>query len=270
MFSRGATHVVTNYPIPVLLFDVIQDLRARNPDKPPLIGVGGAQGSGKSFACRLLAMANQPRFAHFSLDDVYFSRAVREQMAREQHPLFITRGPPGTHDIPYATGTIWQLQQGKWTSLPRFDKATDDEAPRSTWPEVKTPAEAILVDGWCLGAKPVADGPPINALEEEDADGFWRRATLRALEERYVPFFEHFDVIVYLQAPSWEIVRAWRGQQEEQTLGRALTAEENAALDRFVMHYERITRSMLAGNHSAKWIVHLDEARNVVWVEERP
>lgn len=260
---------MTAHPIPVLLYEIIQDLRARNSERPALVGVGGAQGSGKSYACRLLTMANQPRFAHFSLDDVYFSRAERERMAREVHPLFITRGPPGTHDIPFATSTFWQLQRGKSITLPRFDKTIDDHAPRSTWPEVKAPVEAVVVDGWCMGAKPVADGPPINAVEREDADGVWRRATLRALEEHYVPFFQRFDAIVYLQAPSWEIVRVWRGEQEAQTLGRALTPEENAALDRFVVHYERITRSMLAGHHSAKWIVHLDEARKVVRVEER-
>ena len=76
---------MTKHPIPVLLYNIIQDLRARDPEKPALIGVGGAQGSGKSYQCRLLATANQPRFAHFSLDDVYFSRAEREKMARERH-----------------------------------------------------------------------------------------------------------------------------------------------------------------------------------------
>jgi hypothetical protein len=35
------------------------------------------------------------------------------------------------------------------------------------------------------------------------------------------------------------------------------------------MHYERVTRDMLEGRHMAGWIVHLDEARNVVRVEQR-
>jgi len=83
---------MSTHPIPVLLYEIIQDLRARNPDRIPLIGVAGAQGSGKSYQCRILSMANQPRFAHFSLDDVYRSRAEREELATETHPLFITRG----------------------------------------------------------------------------------------------------------------------------------------------------------------------------------
>lgn len=97
----------------------------------------------------------------------------------------------------------------------------------------------------------------------------WRESIHEAMLGAYGPFFDWFDSFIYLQAPSWEIVRAWRGQQEEETLGRPLTGEENAALDRFVMHYERMTRAMLAGRHRARWIAHLDEARNVVRVEER-
>jgi D-glycerate 3-kinase len=134
------------------------------------------------------------------------------------------------------------------------------------------PAEAILVDGWCMGAREPLEPiqPAINTLERDgDPNTAWRRIVCGNLAAVYQPFFAAFDAMIYLQAPSWEIVRAWRGQQEEETLGRALTPEENAALDRFVMHYERITRSMLAGDHMAKWIVHLDEARKVVRVEGR-
>jgi D-glycerate 3-kinase len=125
-----------------------------------------------------------------------------------------------------------------------------------------------VIDGWCIGAKPSPLSEPLNEIEQDDVEGIWRRETQTQLTKTYAPFFDTFDAIVYLRAPSWEIVRSWRGQQEEQTLGRPLTPEENAALDRFVMHYERITRSMIAGHHSANWIVQLDEARKVTRVEE--
>lgn len=286
---------MSQHPIPVLLYDIINDIRARDPDKPALIGVGGAQGSGKSYQCRMLAMTNQPRFAHFSLDDVYLtkaeretqarfhcqtiidhpplfgptpSREERERIARDIYPLLVTRGPPGTHDLGLASGLVARLGQALKTPLARFDKGTDDRAPPEIWPVFRGPAEAILIDGWCLGASIPPDSPPMNEIEARDASGEWRISVNTSLQ-LYQPFFNAFDAMIYLQAPSWEIVRVWRGQQEEQTLGRPLSPEENAALDRFVMHYERITRSMLAGNHSAKWIVHLDEARNVVRIEER-
>jgi D-glycerate 3-kinase len=258
------------HPIPTLLYEIIQDLRARNPGKPALVGVGGAQGSGKSYQCKLLAMANQPRFAHFSLDDVYLTKEERLERARLHGPLFAVRGPPGTHDLTLAGGIIARLGKPLATPLPRFDKAADDRAPEESWPVFQGPAEAILVDGWCMGALAAGDiDVACNAIEAEDVDSYWRQSIETALHGRYAAFFHAFDAIVYLQAPSWEIVRRWRGQQEEELFGRPLTAQENAALDRFVMHYERVTRAMLAGQHCAHWIVHLDEARNVVRVQER-
>lgn len=289
---------MSTHPIPVLLYEIIQDLRARNPDRVPLIGVAGAQGSGKSYQCRILTMANQPRFAHFSLDDVYLTKAEREQRADvaaadlsmlapgepfhrfppplpHLHAMFATRGPPGTHDRALANGLIARLAQALPTALPRFDKARDDREPEEAWPIFRGPAEAIVIDGWCLGATPPPASAALNALEEEDVATWrgvvvhpWRTSVESELKAGYAQFFECFDAIVYLRPPNWEIVRAWRGQQEEQMLGRPLTAEEGAKLDRFMMFYERITRSMMAGNHSANWVVQLDEARKVTRIEE--
>jgi D-glycerate 3-kinase len=266
--------VSQHHPIAVLIYEIIQKLRVRNPDRPALIGVSGAQGSGKSFQCRLLAMANQPRFAHFSLDDVYTTLDERREAALDVHPLCQTRGPPGTHELELASQTFTALTNATpatATALPKFDKARDDRAPVESWPIFKGAPEAILFDGWCLGALPI-DGawdPPLNWVEAQDREGAWRLLTRAALRDEYQPFFAAFDAMIYLQAPTWEIVRSWRGQQEEQTLGRSLTAQENANLDRFVQFYERITRSMLSGHHSAKWIVHMDEARKVTRIEER-
>jgi D-glycerate 3-kinase len=260
-----------DFALPTLLYDIIKDARARNPDRPALINVGGAQGSGKSTVCQLLEAANRGRFAHFSMDDVYLTRAERESRARlQQRPVFAVRGPPGTHDLTLAGALIARLGKPLATPLPRFDKARDDREPEDKWPVFNGPAEATLIDGWCLGALPSEDiDDPLNAIEAEDGDGYWRQSVQTALAGRYAMFFAAFDAIVYLQAPNWEIVRRWRGQQEEQTLGRALSAAEHAALDRFVMHYERVTRDMLAGRRLAGWIAHLDEARNVVRVERR-
>lgn len=261
-----------------------------------MIGVGGAQGSGKTTLCRAFAEAH-PRVAHFSLDDVYKTRAEREDyadvaarafiehdpprrsraasfalkhaIADKAKPILITRGPPGTHDLSLAKGLIARLHKPLETPLPQFDKARDDRAPEPDWPSFSGPADAVLIDGWCMGATLPPDAPTMNAIEKEDEAGLWRGCMLGALDQDYAPFFAAFDAMVYLQAPSWEIVRRWRGQQEEETLGRKLTGEEGLALDRFVMHYERITRAMLDGHHCAGWIVYLDDNRNVTRIEQR-
>lgn len=275
-----------------IIYNVIQQQRALHPDRPVLIGIAGAQGSGKTTACKLLEAANRPRFAYFSLDDVYLTKAERIwradnvssfsairnedgafEVSHRPRPvierLLLTRGPPGTHDIDLAKRLIASLQNGQPTKLPRFDKALDDRAPEDTWPTYEGEAEAILVDGWCLGATPPPASTPLNDVEEEDVEGIWRKETETQLRKVYAPFFAGFDAIVYLKPPSWEIVRAWRGQQEEQLLGRALTAEEGAKLDRFLMHYERITRHMMAGGHTADVVVELAEDRSVRSVQRR-
>ena len=259
--------------VQALIERLIEQARQSDRARPALIGVSGAQGSGKSFHCRGFAAAH-PGVAHFSLDDVYLTRRERRTLARQSHPLFITRGPPGTHDLDLADATIDRLDHAApdaRTPLPRFDKAKDDRVPQNAWPVFAGKPEAILVDGWCLGARQGLLGfAPLNALErDEDADGQWRALVDAALGGDYADFFAAFDAMLYLQAPSWEIVRAWRGQQEQETLGRPLTATEHAALDRFVAHYERVTGAMLAGHHSARWIVRLDAARAVTRIEER-
>lgn len=253
--------------IPTIIYEVIQQQSALHPERPVLIGVAGAQGSGKTTACQLLEMSNRPRFANFSIDDVYLDTEQRAELAARTHPLFVTRGPPGTHDIALARRTIAALMRAgadDETPIPRFDKIADRMKPRAAWPVFKGRPEAILIDAWCLGALPVPPSPPLNAVEEEDTNGRWREIQNEFLRESYADWFAEFDAIVYLQAPNWDIVRRWRGQQEVTLRGRALTDAEEAWIDRFIQHYERITRSMIAGGVMASVVVQLDVERNVI------
>lgn len=250
--------------VPALVGSLVGDLRARA--RTPLIGVSGAQGAGKSYQCRAVAEAH-PRFAHFSMDDVYLTKAERDRLAQTIHPLFATRGPPGTHDLDLAARTLAALKAAapeSATPLPRFDKASDDRIPESQWPLFRGRPEAILVDGWCLGARAPEPGPPINAIEALDGEGVWRTAQATFLSGAYAEFFTAFDAILYLKPPSWEAARTWRAEQEAETLGRPLNADDEARLDRFMQHYERITRAMMNGAHCAAWVIELDERRNAV------
>lgn len=253
-----------------ILDGLARDVIARRPQRPAVIGLGGAQGCGKSFQCRAFVRDSGLRVAHFSLDDVYLTLAEREEMARAIHPLFITRGPPGTHDLELARtilATLLSAKPDQQTRLPRFDKARDDRAPEKDWPVFVGRPDAILIDGWLIPAATPVGMPtgPINALEEiEDPHRIWRNHMLTPLATRYPIFFRQFDATIYLSAPSFEIVRDWRAEQEKETLGRQLTGLEHAALDRFFQHYERVTRAMLAGGHKADYVVRLDDARNVV------
>ena len=227
--------------------------------RPLSVGLCGAQGSGKSTLTGALAAllgARGLRVAALSLDDFYLTRAERQQLARTVHPLFATRGVPGTHDVDLARRTFAQLGRDGVTALPSFDKAVDDRRDPATWPRFDAPADIVLFEGWCVGARPQAEAAlaePINALErDEDAKGRWRRHVNAALAGPYRPLFDGFDRLVLLQAPSFEVVFAWRREQEQKLArrlaergGDAHAVMDEAQLARFIAHYERLTRHIL-------------------------
>lgn len=221
--------------------------------RPLVVGINGAQGAGKSTLCRFLeALLEQRglRAATLSLDDLYLTRAERLALARDEHPLFATRGVPGTHDVALGEAILDALRAGRATVLPRFDKAADDRAPNGT--TIEGPVDVVLFEGWCVGAVPQPAAilrEPINRLEaEEDPDGTWRREVNRRLATDYAELFARIDLLVMLKVESFEAVRANRRLQEHKLAARNPTGEalmDDAALDRFLMHYERLTRWML-------------------------
>ncbi|HEU4960606.1 MAG TPA: kinase [Sphingomonas sp.] len=256
---------------------LVEDGLAAVPRRPFVLGLCGAQGSGKTLIAGALAERKEARglrTAVLSLDDLYLTRAERRALAAQVHPLFATRGPPGTHDIALGLELFAALDAGNTTALPRFDKAIDDRAPPDRWPVIAGRLDLLIVEGWCIGATPepeAALAEPVNALERrEDADAVWRTHANDALA-RYRPLFARIDRLALLAAPGFEVVRAWRTQQE-----RGLRAErpdgeavmDAAAIDRFVQHYERITRHVLADLPGrADLTLRLDAERRVTAVE---
>lgn len=212
-------------------------------------GICGAQGSGKS----TLAAALVARFEHaavLSLDDLYRTKAEREALATTVHPLLRTRGVPGTHDLALGLATIAALDRGEAAPLPRFDKAADDRAPRADWPSAPARTQLLILDGWCIGARPqdaAALAEPVNALErDEDPRGVWRRYANDALAGDYQRLFGRIDLLTLLAAPSFDCVFGWRKQQEDELRQRTGAGMSDAELLRFVQHYERLTRHILA------------------------
>ncbi|RKF21259.1 kinase [Altericroceibacterium spongiae] len=227
--------------------------RAEN-DGPLLVGINGAQGAGKSTAClflqHILEERHRLKTVILSLDDLYATRAEREAMARSVHPLFRTRGVPGTHDVALGTAVLKGLLAGKSVTLPRFDKSMDDRAEKGV--PVSGPVDVVLFEGWCVGARPMPDislAEPINRLEaEEDPDSIWRHKINEELTGEYARLFRMIDLLIMFRVPDFEHVRANRRRQEEKLAerspdGTAIMGEEE--LLRFISHYERLTRFML-------------------------
>ena len=215
-----------------------------------LLGVNGAQGSGKSTLCKLLALMLQQGFgetvAVLSLDDFYLTRAQRMQLAQRVHPLLQTRGVPGTHDVELAVSVLTALRNGASVNVPRFDKATDDRAANNLWQRFSQPVDIILFEGWCVGARPQAPAAlqhPVNVLEADaDQQGIWRQYVNDRLAGAYQTLFALLDNLLMLQVPAFTSVYAWRALQETK-LVHGMNSQQ---LQHFIMHYQRLTEHMLA------------------------
>ncbi|MCP8897933.1 phosphoribulokinase [Gilvimarinus xylanilyticus] len=268
--SQIATQLSLNEPLAASLCQLYQPLAAHcaaevcdRSDSAYLVGVNGAQGTGKSTAAsilkRLLETGYGLKVCALSIDDLYLSRAERNRLAREVHPLLATRGVPGTHNLPLALDTFSQLNAatpGLKTAIPRFDKSQDDCVPEAQWDGISGRPDVIIFEGWCVGARAqrVSDlSVPVNSLEvNEDPDGHWRRYVNDALTD-YQALFAQLDLLVMLKAPSFAQVLEWR-QLQEQKLRDSLTPEQlkhsrvmsESDIERFIAHYERLTRWMLS------------------------
>lgn len=252
--------------------------RAQTTPRPFVVGLCGSQGSGKSTLShrwQQALTARGLRTVTLSLDDVYLTRAQRQALARRVHPLFLTRGVPGTHDVPLTLHTIEALGGQGEAVVPRFDKARDDRHPASEWSRIDAPVQVILFEGWCIGAVPQPDAAlatPINDLERnEDPDGTWRRAVNAALAAEYRVLFGRLDLLVLLAAPGFDVVFGWRRQQEDALrashAGTASRVMNDAELARFIQHYERLTRHILAEMPSrADVVIELGARREVLAV----
>jgi len=254
--------------------DLIQTLK-----RPVRIGLSGAQGSGKTTAAKAWAKQN-PKVANFSLDDVYSNTADRKALAASVSPLFKVRGAPGTHDLELAKRTLIKLHDARArdaTPLPRFDKLADHRIPAAEWPNYVGTANVVLVDGWCMGAAPEpveALEMPVNDLElDDDESAAWRTYANAQLEGPYAAFFARFDLFIHIVAPSWDVVPRWRLEQEAGMRAMPVAAVPNdirANIARFVQHYERVTRHMIAGARLPGWTVWLGENREILGVDEAP
>ncbi len=189
---------------------------------PLVIGLNGAQGSGKSTLCAFLEQVLLPEHGlsavTLSLDDLYLTRAARADLARTAHPLLATRGVPGTHDIDLGCMILDALRRGDRVALPRFSKALDDRVPPDQWAAAPASPDLILFEGWCVGATPQPAGAlaePINRLEaEEDLDGVWRGYVNDQLAGAYAALFAGLDHFVMLRPPDFASVVENRLLQE--------------------------------------------------------
>lgn len=242
-----------------LVDNIVKNYKPDN--SPQVIGINGCQGSGKStladYLCTVVAERLGVTTVSLSLDDFYLTKTERNHLAAKVHPLLATRGVPGTHDVQLAMDSIKSLAAGQKTVITRFDKSIDDRAPAASLKTTEGKIGLIVIEGWCLGAKPESTEKliqPINSLEEnDDRDGIWRAYVNRALHNDYPPLFALVDELIMLQAPAFDTVFNWRLEQEQKMVkrlekegiecGSGVMSEQQIL--RFISYFQRVTENIL-------------------------
>ncbi|CAH9017825.1 kinase [Candidatus Nitrosacidococcus sp. I8] len=251
--------------LPIAMWIIEQQERLGK--NPLVLGLSGAQGSGKSTLSRFLEVILTTYFhqkvATLSLDDFYLSHGKRQQLAKKVHPLFVTRGVPGTHDTILAIKTLESLKsanQDSITQFPKFDKGLDNRLPDAEGIIFQGRPDIIIFEGWCVGTHPESDQQlivPINQLEiEEDKDSAWRHYINQVLHHDYAKLFSLLDRLIFIKIPSFQTVCKQRLEQEQslahsnqQRYLNKRTSEikimDKVAIKRFIAHFQRITEYML-------------------------
>lgn len=126
-----------------------------------------------------------------------------------------------------AKSVFTSLIQRRPTHLPQYDKGAfsgqGDRLPGTRWKAVnqpgQPPAQAVLLEGWCVGFRPISSGDveakwnaPSRTLRKH------RLEHLLFLNEKlkeYDGLTDSFDAFIHIDSEDVEYVYAWRQEQED-------------------------------------------------------
>ena len=240
-----SNNYICNYILPII------DYIINTNDKKFIIS--GSQGVGKSTLSKLLKKVIErtslQQVMLLSIDDYYLSKKNRYQLASQVHPLLLTRGVPGTHDIKKLKEHIKQFNKKQFPIItPTFNKLKDDITKKTT---TYSKADILILEGWCCGAKPIAKNylhRNLNNIEKRFDKNFkWRNYYNIKLKMEYQKIFNSFDKLIYLQPPSFQSVLKWRYAQEKNNAKKTKTKNfmNKNATKSFISYYEKLTKWMI-------------------------
>ena len=215
--------------------------------------IAGSQGAGKSTLAKIfkLVLENvyKKKVMLLSIDDYYLSKNKRNKLSKNIHPLLITRGVPGTHDIVALKNDIINFQKKKFPiNTPTFNKLKDDISSKKN---IIKNAEILLLEGWCCGSPSINKKylfQNINRLETIfDKNKKWRQYYNSQLKKDYKKVFSLFDQQIYIQPPSFSYILKWRYNQEKNNALKSQNKDfmNKKDLQKFIQHYEKLTKWMM-------------------------
>jgi len=226
--------------------------------KTLFLGLSGGQGSGKTTISKILKIIMKNYFKRrvhvSSIDDFYKTRNQRKKLSYKIHPLFETRGVPGTHDANLIIKFFKKIKINKFIKfkLPKFDKSLDDRTKSKYFYKINRKPEIVILEGWCVGAKPQSNlliRRPVNILEKkEDKDLKWRKYVNEKLQKEYKKLFSMIDHFIFIKIPNFKMVLKWRLLQEDKLRKKFRKSKKIMNYDeikRFIMFYQRITLQMI-------------------------
>ena len=252
---RNKDKMIKSYLIPVSFWIA----NKVNKKKPIIIGLAGGQGTGKTTISSIINLILVKYFKlkvfKISIDDFYKTRKERYKLSKKVHPLLMTRGVPGTHDIDLILRffKIMRKRNFKSLSLPKFDKSIDDRFNKNQWYKIKSKPDVVIFEGWCVGAKSQKNielKKPINSLEKmEDKSMKWRKYVNFQLAGKYKTFHNMLDCLLYLKAKNFSLLRRWRLKQEKKLFLKSKNKKNLKIMNKnevlnFMMTYQRIAEQM--------------------------
>lgn len=217
--------------------------------------LSGSQGIGKTTLIKILEKNFEKYYKKkiltLSLDDFYFNKKERLQLSNSIHPLLITRGVPGTHNINEIFEIIKKFKKNQYPlKIPLFDKLTDRR--KRNKKIVKKKADILIFEGWCCGCPPINKNylyKNINFIEKKyDKNYLWRNYYNNLLIKEYSRMFKKFDKMIYLKPPSFKQILKWRTKQEKDLLKKSKKIKKGMNMKQiavFIQHYEKITKWMI-------------------------
>ena len=251
---------------------IVPIIKNINDSKNDKFIIAGSQGSGKSTLTAVLKLVLEKFYKKkvmlLSIDDYYLSKNKRLKLSKKIHPLLITRGVPGTHNIAALRKDIINFQKKKFPIVaPLFNKLKDDISSKK---KIIKKAEILLLEGWCCGSTPINREylfNNINHLESTlDKNKLWRQYYNSQLQKDYKKVFSLFDQQIYIQAPSFTYILKWRYAQEKSNALKSKNEKfmKKTDLRKFIQHYEKLTKWMIKTMPAkANMIIKIDSNQKI-------